>query len=36
MSQKTDIYIHKGHFVQSKTHKLTEDYIIGKVKDILI
>lgn len=31
MTSKTDFYVHKGHFVQSKTHKLTEDYVIGKV-----
>ena len=30
------IYVHKGHFVQSKTSKLSDDYVIGKVYNQLI
>jgi hypothetical protein len=28
---KGGIYVHKGHFVQSKTNKITDDYVVGKV-----
>ncbi len=29
------LYLHKGYFVQSKTNKLTDDYLIGKVQILL-
>jgi hypothetical protein len=30
-----DLFLHRGYFVQSKTTNLTEDYIIGKVNELI-